>query len=59
MRRDALKVLEEGGQGTRSEILAKLQAEGDEKLLAVLTEEQRTQFEAMKGEKLELHLFGA
>ena len=58
-RRDALKVLEEGGEGNRNETLSKLQAEGDRKLLEVLTAEQRKQFEAMQGEKLKLDLFTA
>ena len=58
-RRDALKVLADGGAGNRNEIIAKLQVEGDAKLLAVLTDEQRSQFEAKQGKKLELKLFGA
>ena len=58
-RREAINVLREGGEGSRTEILAKLQAEGDARLLEVLTPEQRKQFEAMQGAKLELKLFSA
>jgi Spy/CpxP family protein refolding chaperone len=58
-RREALRVLREGGEGSRTEKLAKLQAEGDAKLLEVLTAEQRKQFESMQGAKLELKLFDA
>ena len=58
-RREALKALEEGGEGSRGEILTKLQQEGDKKLLDVLTTEQQKQFAAMQGKKVELELFAA
>ena len=58
-RREALKALEEGGEGNRNETLSKLQAEGDKKLLEVLTAEQRKQFEAMQGKTIKLELFAA
>lgn len=58
-RREALKALEEGGEGSRSEKLSELQADGDKKLLEVLTAEQRKQFEEMQGVKVKLELFAA
>ena len=58
-RREALKALEDGGEGSRSEKLSELQTNGDKKLLEVLTPEQRKQFEGMQGKKVKLELFAA
>ena len=58
-RREALKALKEGGEGSRSEKLSELQANGDKKLLEVLTPEQRKQFETLKGKEFKLNLFAA
>jgi hypothetical protein len=54
-RREALKN-EEGDKTAKS---VELQREADKKLLAVLTEKQREQFETLKGKKIEIELFKA
>src|SRR5262245_33781527 len=45
--------------GDRMAKMVELQKAADEKLLAVLTPEQRKQFEAMQGSKIELNLFSS
>jgi Spy/CpxP family protein refolding chaperone len=44
-------------EGDRMAKSVELQRKGDTKLLEVLTPEQRKQFEAMQGEKIDLKLF--
>lgn len=46
-------------EGDRIAKMVELQKAADEKLLAVLTPEQRKQFEAMQGKKIELNLFSS
>ena len=58
-RREALKALKEGGEGSRNEKLSELQKDGDKKLLEVLTPEQSKQFETLKGKEFKLDLFAA
>jgi Spy/CpxP family protein refolding chaperone len=54
--RDAFQDFQDMSDEERTAELAKLNKERDEALLAVLTDEQKSQFETMKGEKLEIDL---
>jgi hypothetical protein len=53
---DANQDLEGASQEERREKMTQLRREGQEKLLAVLTTDQRAQFEKMQGTKIELDL---
>jgi len=60
LRRENIKARQESlanYEGDRMTKMLELQKAADEKLLSVLTPEQRKQFEAMQGKKLELSLF--
>lgn len=54
--REAFQDFQSLSDEERREKFGQLRREGDEKLLAVLTEEQRTQFDAMKGKEIEVDL---
>jgi hypothetical protein len=54
--REAFQDFQDLSQEERTETLAKLRTEANEKLLAVLTEEQRGAFGKMQGEKMELDM---
>lgn len=54
--RDAVQRLGSAPAEKRRQAMAKLRRDGDEKLLAVLTAEQREQFAKMQGKKIDLDL---
>jgi hypothetical protein len=53
--RDAFQSAQNGGDASAArETFTKIRKEGSEKLLAVLTDEQKASFEKMKGAKIDL-----
>jgi Spy/CpxP family protein refolding chaperone len=54
--REAMQGMRDLPRDERREKFAELQKEADERLMAILTAEQKTEFEAMKGTPLEVDL---
>ena len=56
---ELIRSMREAGEGQRGEIwqkMGELRRDADQKAVAVLTDEQKTSFEEMKGEKFEFQM---